>query len=260
MLVLLSPAKTQDFASDVTLPSGLETTVPRMLPRAQAVVDTLRALPTQERHRRLKLTPRLIDAADQALAAWSGRTASECGKRPAAFAYTGETYRGLAVREMNRLEIERLHRHVRILSAFYGVLRPLDCIEPYRLDFGTRLAVHDASSLYDFWRAEITAQLARDIAEIDATAVVNLASAEFARAVDAPALGVPFVTPEFRRREDGKLKNVTVFTKQARGAMARWIASQGVRSIEELHEFDEEGYRYEAAESSPDLPWFVRDA
>jgi len=105
----------------------------------------------------------------------------------------------------------------------------------------------------------VTERLANDAGEIGAAAVINLASGEFARAVDVTALGVPFVTPEFRQRADGKLKNGTVFAKQARGAMARWIAVSGVRTPDELRSFHEDGYRYDRDRSSPGAPWFVRE-
>lgn len=136
----------------------------------------------------------------------------------------------------------------------------MDAIEAYRLDFGVRLAVDGSRSLYEYWRERITARIAADVRESDSGAVVNLASGEFARAIDPGALGVPLVSPEFRQREGSGLKNVTVFTKQARGSMARWIACNGVRTPAELSGFQEAGYRYLPEESEPGRPMFVREA
>jgi hypothetical protein len=286
-----------------------------MLPNARAVLHALRALPPEERHRRLKLSPRLVEAADRALTAWSGDAAEAgdaakaggaTGSRraagtpawatgtatratdsdpaagssasttspsaksspllsrpnfaPAAFAYTGETYRGLAARELADHELAQLQARVRILSALYGVLRPLDLIEQYRLDFGTRLSVNQASSLYDYWREGVTQTLAADALEASARAVVNLASNEFVHVVSADGLGLPLITPEFRQQSGRTLKNVTVFTKQARGAMARWIVVSGARTPAELTEFDQDGYRFDPASSSVETPRFVRDS
>ena len=259
MLVLLSPSKTQDFQTDVDLPPGSEPTTPRMLEEAAQVMEALRALPREELHRRLKLSPRLVGSVDAALDAWSGAGPGGAAE-PAAFAYTGETYRGLAVRELDGPALRRVQQQVRILSALYGVLRPLDAIEQYRLDFGVSLAVDGSRSLYEYWRGRITTRVAEDVRESGAGAVVNLASGEFARAVDPGALGVELVSPEFRQREGGKLKNVTVFTKQARGSMARWIACNSITTPDQLLHFQEAGYRYLPEESAPGSPVFVREA
>ncbi|TVQ17476.1 MAG: YaaA family protein [Spirochaetaceae bacterium] len=255
VLVLLSPSKTQDFHSDVRLPSGVGPTGPRTLESARRVMGAVRALPRAELHRRLKLTAGLVEDVDRAIEAWSGR-----GGRPAAFAYTGETYRGVAIRSLADGALAAAGRQIRILSALYGVLRPLDRIEPYRLDFSVSLRVGQTRSLYEFWREQVTAHLADDVRETGALAVVNLASGEFARAVDATALGVPVITPEFRQRERGTLKGVTVFSKQARGAMARWIVTTGVQRPDELARFAEEGYSLLTDARQPGALIFAREA
>lgn len=257
MLVLLSPSKTQDFQTDVRLPAGVDPTGPRMLDSARRVTETLRALSREELHRRLKLTRGLVEDVGRAIDAWSGRTPDG---RPSAFAYTGETYRGLAIRSLATSTIVAAQRQVRILSALYGVLRPLDRIERYRLDFAVSLQVDGTRSLYEFWRDQVTARLADDVRENGAPAVVNLASAEYSRVIDANALGVPLITPQFRQRDRGTLKSVTVFSKQARGSMARWIAATGVQRPDELGRFAEDGYSLVTDAAHPGGLVFVREA
>ena len=255
MLALLSPSKTQDFQTDVDLPAGVETSFPRMLDCASQVMDTLRSLPREERHRRLRLPGRLIQEVDQAIEQWTGH--AKAG-RPAAFAYTGETYRGLSIRSFTAGALLAAGQQLRILSALYGVLRPLDRIERYRLDFGVSLPVDATRSLYEYWRQRISTQLARDVRESGSLAVVNLASGEFARAIDPQVVGVPVITPDFQQRDGGRVKRVTVFTKQARGSMARWIVDSGSRTPQELGAFDQEGYRLDAAAGSLTAPVFAR--
>jgi cytoplasmic iron level regulating protein YaaA (DUF328/UPF0246 family) len=218
-------------------------------------MEALRETPREELNRRLKLTDRLKDEVHDAIDSWSGRSRSG---RPAAFAYTGETFRGFAVRSFDASGLQGAQEQVRILSALYGVLRPLDRIERYRLDFGCSLHVCEARSLYEFWRQRITTHLIEDIRARAVPAVVNLASAEFARAVDMRALGVPVITPDFLQIDGKQRKRVTVFSKQARGSMARWIAV-GERRPDELVEFDWDGYRFEPEASSCEAPVFVRD-
>jgi cytoplasmic iron level regulating protein YaaA (DUF328/UPF0246 family) len=254
--VLLSPSKTQDFEIDIELPGGTAPTASRLITFSRQVMEAERQLSRDELHRRLKLSARLTKDVDTAISGWSGRARSG---RPAAFAYTGETYRGLAVRELDASALAHAQQRVRILSALYGVLRPLDRIEQYRLDFGVRLSVDGARSLYDYWRERITAQLADDVRESGAAAVVNLASAEFALAVDAQAVGVPFVTPDFLQQEGEKRKRVTVFSKQARGSMARWIVATGIETPEALTDFRQDGYRFDSDSGTTLAPVFVRE-
>lgn len=257
VLVLLSPSKTQDFHGRIALPEGVAPTAPRLLDVARQVVEAQRMLAPDELHRRLTLPAGLYEKFDRALDRWSGRGATG---RPAAFAYVGETYRGLAVRDWDGPALARAQQQLRILSAVYGVLRPLDRIEQYRLDFGSGLQVGRARSLYALWRGPITARLAEDARETGAEAVVNLASGEFSRAVDAQGLGVPVMTADFLQQIGEELKRVTVFSKQARGAMARWIVETGAATRGELEGFDRDGYRVAPTLCSPAQLVFVRPA
>lgn len=256
MLVLLSPSKSQ--ATGALAPrargrSARRSTRPRALADAKAIVEAIRGLDEDELARRLRIPASLVEQVAGWYAAWQGE-----GKRPAIAAYTGETYRGLDAGGFTAATIDYAQRHLRILSALYGVLRPLDAVEPYRLDFGCTLRVDGAASLLAFWRTRVTDLIARDVRAAGAAAIVNLASAEFARAVDAEALGVPVITPVFLQDVAGGPKTVTVFTKQARGAMARWIMEERVERPDELAGFGGDGYAMRPELSSEREPVFLR--
>lgn len=256
MLVLLSPSKSQRFPSDRS-PSRVEPTVPRMLDAAAAVVAALRGLGRDELARRLKLSDAVADDVVAKYQAWTGDPSPAAGA-PAILAYSGETYRGLDAAGLTADVARYAQQRLRILSALYGVLRPFDLIEPYRLDFAARLQVAGTRSLYGYWRDLNTAVLAGDLEATGSRAVVNLASTEFARAVDLSALGVRVITPAFRQKREGELRNVTVFSKQARGRMARWIMEEQPATPEQLAGFNADGYTYQPDLSIGDEPVFVR--
>ena len=256
MLVLLSPSKSQRFPADRS-PNPVELTAPRMLDAAAAVVAAVRHLERDELAGRLKLSDALTDEVAASYRAWTGDPEPAHGA-PAIVAYTGETYRGFDAAGLTPDVARYAQQHLRILSALYGMLRPFDLIEPYRLDFAARLQVVGARSLYGYWRDRNTSLLIRDLEATGSRAVVNLASTEFARAVDPGALDVPFVTPAFRQERAGALQSVTVFSKQARGRMARWIMEEQLATPEQLAEFNADGYTYRPDLSSKDEPVFVR--
>ncbi len=256
VIVLLSPSKTQDFEIEADLPSGVHGSKPRLLPNARLLMDSLRQLSDRERLRCLGVPSGRANAVAEALASWSG---TGINGRPAAFAYTGETYRGLAIRSFEKHALDSASERLRILSALYGVLAPLDVIERYRLDFGCSLHVNGSRSLYQFWRGRITEALVRDITNSGSRAVLNVASSEFSRAIDLDALGVPVISPDFYQRNGTSLKRITVFSKQARGTMARWAVDRSANDPADLKEFCEDGYQFDPALSAPNAPVFVRD-
>ena len=147
---------------------------------------------------------------------------------------------------------------MRILSGFYGLLRPLDRIQPYRLEMGTRLKTRRGSSLYDFWGDRISKQLNADAEDHADPTLVNLASQEYFGAVDAKALKLPVVTPQFREEKNGESRIISFFAKKARGAMARFAIDERVERVEDLKAFDRDGYRFDKA-ASTDNEWiFIR--
>jgi cytoplasmic iron level regulating protein YaaA (DUF328/UPF0246 family) len=164
--------------------------------------------------------------------------------RPAIFAFDGEVYTGIDVHSIPLDKLKDLQSRLRILSGLYGILKPLDLIQPYRLEMGTKIAVGDAKNLYAFWKNNVTAALNKSLAKGEL--FVNLASTEYFSAVDTKALKVPVITPEFKDYKDGKLKMISFFAKKARGLMVRYIIDTNAQSIDDLKGFNYEGYCFDA--------------
>ena len=176
--------------------------------------------------------------------------------RQAVYAFKGEVYIGLDSYSIPVDKIETLQSKLRILSGLYGLLKPLDVIQPYRLEMGTNFPVGESRNLYDFWKATVTKQLNKELKKGEL--FVNLASNEYFSAVDAKALKVPVITPEFRDFKDGKLKMISFFAKKARGMMVRYIIDTGAETLDDLKGFDYEGYGFDANLSKGNTLVFTR--
>ncbi len=177
--------------------------------------------------------------------------------RPAIYAFDGDVYKGLDAYTLSSQKMERLQDVLRILSGLYGVLRPLDLIQPYRLEMGTKLKVGRKKDLYEFWKKAITDQLNSELKEEEL--FINLASKEYFGAVDENALKVPIITPVFKDWSNDKLKVISFYAKRARGAMVRYVVDKNVKTLENLKGFDYEDYIYsESHTSKKNEPVFVR--
>lgn len=178
---------------------------------------------------------------------------------PAALAFNGEAYRGLrAAERFTTRDFTEAQKTLRILSGLYGVLRPLDLIQPYRLEMGTRLVTATGANLYDFWGTALAELLQRDLADSPGAAVVvNLASKEYASA--AASLAAPWISPRFEDTDArGRRSVVTVYAKHARGTMAAWLVQQRVRRVSQIRDFSGDGYRYDEGASTESVPVFWR--
>ncbi len=252
MLIVLSPAKRLDFTeADPALPAS----------ERRFRDDTASLSKTTKRQTRADLR-RLMGISDDLAKLNAERFKAfdpESGDGvQAAFAFAGDVYEGLKARELDAAALGWAQDHLRILSGFYGLLRPLDRIQPYRLEMGTRLKTRRGSSLYDFWGDRISRQLNADAEGQADPTLVNLASQEYFGAVDARALKLPVVTPQFREEKDGESRIISFFAKKARGAMARFAIDERIERAEDLKAFDRDGYRFDKAASS-EVEWiFIR--
>jgi cytoplasmic iron level regulating protein YaaA (DUF328/UPF0246 family) len=167
------------------------------------------------------------------------------------FAFRGDVYQGLEADTFSTQDIRFAQKHLRMLSGLYGLLKPLDLIKPYRLEMGTRLSNQRGADLYDFWQAALAKKLLEDLDGQTKPVLINLASNEYFKAVDVPALGqVRIINPVFKDTSNGRLKIISFFAKRARGAMANFVIKQRIKQPEHLKTFDTDGYQYQPSLSS----------
>ncbi|WP_370399312.1 peroxide stress protein YaaA [Sulfitobacter sp. JB4-11] len=254
MLVVISPAKRLDWDTwDVAM------TQPDFQEDAVRLVKTARNLTLGKLKGLMDLSDDLARLNRDRFNAFEDTPSQEV-TRPAALAFAGDTYQGLEASSLDADEMAWAQNHLRILSGLYGVLRPLDGIQPYRLEMGSRLKTRRGGSLYDYWRDDLSRALNAQAAEIGSDVLINCASQEYFGAVAPKALKLRVITPQFMEdKGDGKgPKIVSFFAKKARGAMARHIIQNRLTDVHALQGFDTGGYAYDAAASTPDKPVFVR--
>ncbi len=242
MLVVVSPAKRLDWSErDVTM------TAPAFQSDANRLAGHARQLT-------LGKLKSLMDLSDDLARLNRDRFrdfATEPGKdatRPALFAFAGDTFQGFDAASLDSDGLTHAQSHLRILSGLYGVLRPLDAIQPYRLEMGSRLKTRRGTSLYDYWGDQIAKALNADADAVGSDILVNCASQEYFGAVDLRALKPQVITPQFYELKNGTPKIVSFFAKKARGAMARFIVEHRIDSVEGLKDFEMGGYRFVEAE------------
>ncbi len=253
MLIVLSPAKTLDYDTPVTIDKH---TLPDFVDHSAELIDILKQLSPAQVGSLMQISDALAVLNVGRYASWSPRFSQENAKQ-AILAFNGDVYEGLDAPSLTAKQLDYAQSHIRILSGLYGVLRPLDLMQPYRLEMGTRLANTRGKDLYAFWGNRVTEALNEAIAARKSTALVNLASEEYFKAVKPGLLNVPVITPVFEDWKGGKYKVVSFYAKRARGLMARYAAVNEVRRPEQLKQFDADGYAFDAAASS-DTTWFFR--
>ena len=245
MLFVLSPAKTLDFTP---APDGLPVTRPDMAGDTKALAAVTRKLKAADLRRLMDISEDLATLNVARFKAFQPKGTE--ADVPAALAFAGDVYNGLDARHMSEADLAWAQDHVRILSGLYGLLRPLDLIQPYRLEMGTRLATDRGATLYDFWGDKPAKALNKAAADHADKALINLASQEYFGAVDARALKLPTIACAFKEEKDGEARIVSFFAKQARGLMARFATVNRVEKRDDLKAFDLGGYRYNKALSS----------
>lgn len=254
MLVVISPAKNLDY--DSPLPTD-QYSQPRMLERAQELVDRCQALSPQQLSELMKISDKLAGLNAARFGEWHTPFTPN-NARPAIYAFDGDVYSGLAAEKLSDQAIAYSQEHLRILSGLYGVLRPLDLMQPYRLEMGTKLDTARGHNLYEFWGDEITDMLNEDLEALDSDILVNLASQEYFASVKNKRLKAKIITPVFKDEKNGQYKVISFWAKKARGMMARFIMSEQPKSVSDLRQFNSGGYRFNADESTDNELVFYR--
>ena len=254
MLIVVSPAKTLDY--ETPLPIS-KTSQPVFMKRSAVLVDMLRDFTPKKLGKLMSISDKLAELNVNRYEAWEPK-ATKKNARQALFAFKGDVYQGIDAYKLKEADILFAQEHLRMLSGLYGILRPLDLMQPYRLEMGTRLDGDHGNNLYDFWGPEITKALNKQLKKIGSDVLLNLASNEYYKSVIPSSLKARVISPVFKDMKNGKYKLISFFAKKARGTMSGWIVRKKVTDPRKLVKFAEDGYRYSAEESTEDKPVFLR--
>lgn len=246
MLAVLSPAKNLDYESEHL---AVEATQPRLLDEAEILVQRCRELTPQQLGSLMKISDKLAGLNAARFTEWT-RPFNEDNARPAIYAFNGDVYAGLDAESMTHEEVRSAQQQLRILSGLYGLLRPLDLMQPYRLEMGTKLDNQRGKNLYEFWGDQITEMLNADLKQTGSDVLVNLASNEYFSSVNKKALNAQLITPVFKDEKNGQFKVISFYAKKARGLMARFMVNQKPENVSDLKAFDYAGYRFSESESN----------
>lgn len=240
---------------------------PNTLTKARQVMNYLRSLPASDIMEWMKVNSKIANQNYERFLLWNqDQVVERCDApnmklREAIWSFTGEVFHGLDADSLTEDRYDSAEAHFRILSALYGALSPFDLIMEYRLDMGLSFKNRELSnikSFYNFWKDDITEQLNQAVKEHNHTYILNLASNEYFKAVDRSKLSVPVISPQFKQQKGDKLKTIVIYTKKARGFMARYVIDNNIRDYSDLLYFDVDGYRYEPSLSTEESPVFIR--
>lgn len=252
MKIVISPAKSLNFEKELPTQRYTES---QFLKQAATIQKTLKKKKPKALAQLMDISEKLAELNWQRNQEWKIPFTTE-NARPAVYAFDGDVYTGLDVYTMSEAKLDILQDKLRILSGLYGLLQPLDLMQPYRLEMGTSITIGKNKNLYEFWKKTITKTLNSELSKGEL--FINLASNEYFSAVDVKTLKVPVITPEFKDYKDGQLKMISFFAKKARGLMVRYIIDTNAETIDDLKGFNYEGYAFDANLSSGNKLVFTR--
>jgi cytoplasmic iron level regulating protein YaaA (DUF328/UPF0246 family) len=255
MLIVISPAKTLDYETPATIKKH---TQPDFLEDAQQLIDELRELTPPQVSELMGISAKLGDLNFGRYLSWQQPFTADNAKQ-AVLAFKGDVYTGLDAESLKAADLNWAQKRLRILSGLYGVLRPLDLMQPYRLEMGTSFANQRGKNLYQFWGGKVTDSLKKELSKESHPVLVNLASKEYFSVLQPKSLGAEIITPVFKDWKNGKYKIISFFAKKARGLMTRYIIENRIEDPEAIKKFDVDGYKYNPAMSSAGEWVFVRD-
>ena len=255
MLMVISPAKTLDYE---TAPATERHTLPRHLQHSRELIEVLRDMSPQEIGKLMSISDKLAALNVARFGSWTDTFTSDNSKQ-ALLAFKGDVYTGIHAEDFSEDDFDFAQQHLRMLSGLYGILRPLDLMQPYRLEMGTKLANPRGKDLYTFWGNHITDWLNAELAEQGNGVLLNLASQEYFGAGKPKALNGRLIETVFRDQKNGQYKIISFYAKKARGLMARYVIKERLKDPEGLKDFNTDGYYYDQASSGPDKLVFLRD-
>lgn len=254
MIILISPAKTLDYQSEIK--TELQS-IPMFTKEADTIVKTLKKFKINELEQLMDISTDLATLNYDRFQRWN-QSQVEHEARQAVLAFKGDVYLGLNVASMSDNDLQFAQQHLRILSGVYGYLRPLDLIKPYRLEMGTAIAIGKKKNLYEFWMDKVTKAINADHKMLKSDVIINLASMEYSKTVDFKGIKAKVISPEFKDFKNGTYKIISFFAKKARGSMSAYIIRNRVTHPDELVAFSDDGYNFNAHLSKPGKPVFTR--
>lgn len=255
MLIVISPAKSLDFK---TPPVISDFTLPELLSESEKLIGRLKTLSPKKLSALMGISKDLGELNYQRFQSWQLPFTPENSKQ-AVLAFNGDVYQGLNASTLSKENLELSQCKLRILSGLYGVLKPLDLMQPYRLEMGTKLKYYKSKDLYAFWNPVITKKINEAVLESGGKVLVNLASNEYFKSIDKKKLKAEIVTPDFKDYKNGSYKMISFFAKRARGLMTRFIIENNITNPADLAAFNSEGYSFNTRLSKPENPVFTRE-
>jgi len=255
MLIVISPAKSLDYK---TPPKISDFTIPEFLNESEKLVGRLKTLNPKKLSELMGISADLGELNFKRFQEWHLPFTPENAKQ-AILAFNGDVYQGLRATTFSKEQFERAQSKLRILSGIYGVLKPLDLIQPYRLEMGTKLKYYKSKDLYSFWNPLITNKINEAVGESGSNLLVNLASNEYFKSINKKKLKADIITPDFKEFKNGTYKMISIFAKRARGLMCRYIIENNITDPSDLLAFDTEGYSFNSRLSKADNPVFTRE-
>ena len=254
MLIVLSPAKSLDYKTPVKVKAP---TLPEFVSESAKLIADLKKLAPQDIAKLMGLSDQLATLNVGRYRDWSKKFTEENSK-PAIYAFDGDVYDGFDVKSLDAKSVQFAQNHIRILSGLYGALKPLDLMQPYRLEMGTSLKNARGKDLYAFWGSRVTDAIKKVLEKQKKPVLLNLASEEYFKVLQPKELDCPVIAPVFQDAKDGKYKIISFYAKRARGLMARYVVENRITDPADLKGFNLDGYKYYAAESKVDKPVFRR--
>lgn len=245
MIAVVSPAKSLDFET----PFDVKATKPRLLECTNELISVLKKKSPEDIKELMSISDNLAELNVSRYHSYKP-THRASNSKPSVLAFQGDVYQGLKAETFDESKMDFAQKHFRILSGLYGLLRPLDLIQPYRLEMGTRLAFDDYNTLYDYWGNKILNTLQKDLKAQGDDVIVNLASVEYFKSVDKKKMNAQVIDVEFKDFKSEKYKIVSFYAKKARGSMSRFMIENMITNVADLRAFDYDGYYLDAKESS----------
>lgn len=240
MLIVISPAKTLDYETPAKTKIF---TTPDYLAQSQQLINRLRNFSSLDISELMKVSAKIADLNFDRYESWK-KPFTEKNAKQAVLAFKGDVYTGLDAESFKAADFKFAQNHLRVLSGLYGLLRPLDLMQPYRLEMGTKLKTDKGNNLYEFWGSDITNGLNAQLKKIKSKTLINLASNEYFKSVKPKELDAEIITPAFKEYKNGDYKMIGIYAKKARGLLSRYIIQNKLKDPEDIKKFDEEGYRF----------------